>query len=145
VIYWTLLKQFWYVGIILILGLLVAYYHGEYVQAEQNLAVFVRTTEAVGKQAAANNRRREDEWKKKATNAWISRDDARRRLRDAEDSSRSRPPLTPRLAAGAAEICFEPTVFAGAIERFRAGVRGLVREGDAAQIDAASLLEAWPR
>jgi len=110
---------------------------------KEEYATFQADVRAKGELAEKERIRKEAEYAKSIKTAVSGRADALKRLRDSTSSRRAS--LSPIAPAGSDLLCFSATEFDRAIEHYRGRVRGVVTEGDAAQIDAKSLLEAWPR
>lgn len=109
--------------------------------------LFVAETKALGAKAEADKVIKEKKDADQITAAVAGRDTAIRRLRELEKAraSVSRVPLTPAAAQGSSYQCFEPKALSAAVERYRGRVRNFVTQGDEAAIDAAALIQAWPK
>lgn len=110
---------------------------------EAQFESFKDKTAALGEQAKAHKIEKEANDAKAIQSALGERDAAIKRMRDYI-ASRSRVPLTPASPGGGDKICFSQKALSAAVERYRAGVRGIIEQGDAAQIDAQTLVNGWP-
>ena len=149
-----IISKFEIYGIILViiaLAMGAAYYKGHKAGADevqQKFDLFTAQVKAEGEKAKADALQKEKDYATQITTATDARNAALSRLQLAQaaaNSSRNRVSLTPAPAAGSTKICFEPVAFAAAIERYRQRVAGVVGTGDSAQIDAQTLIQAWPK
>ena len=129
--------------IVLGLGMAVKVQTARLDAAKAEHAAFVAQVKQNGEIAAKAAKLKEAQDAKQISDAITARNAALKRLRDDNSASR-RVPIVPAAAAGSETICFQQSALSAAVERYRAGVRGLVAEGDAAQIDAIALIQAWP-
>jgi len=127
-------------AVLLGLGLTIQTQRLKAVKAEY--AQYQAGVKAQGELAIKANKAKEAQYAKNIKSAVAGRDAALKRLRDSAGSSAA--PISPKPPAGSDQLCFDPPAFAAAVEAFRSGVQGIVTEGDAAQIDAESLVQAWP-
>lgn len=150
----TLLAKFWFVIPIALLMASTAYYkhdakseHTERVKVAAEYEQFTVGVKLAGDKATLEAKRKDAENAKTIQSAVAGRADALKRLRDSVQGNSSGRPLslTPAVAAGTSEICFEPTAFAAAVEQYRRSVRRIVEQGDEAQIDAQALIQGWPK
>ena len=153
-IWLSLLRQFWFVIPILALTASTAYYrhsagqeHDKRIKIESEYQTFTDKVEAAGRLAEAKKLESEARYAKSINSALGSRDAALRRLREQAEANSGRGivPLTPAPAQGSDRICFSPPEFAAAVAEFRGRIQEIARTGEAAQIDAKTLLESWPK
>lgn len=143
------------VVVILSLTVGVHHYRSEYVRVSSEYDGYKKVVEAQGKQAIAESKLQETKNETKIELATRSRDDALKQLRIAQAAANAagrRMPEAPRAPAGSKTVCFDADKYNTAFSKYRErltgsmeGLRGLAIEGDRAQIDAKSLLEAWPK
>jgi len=112
--------------------------------AKAELAAFTASVQAAGEQAIQRRKVVEDANKKRLQNARAGWATSLACLRDDTCAGRSSVPIVPTPPSGTAEICYDQTKLAEAVERYRKRVQGLVTEGQLAQADAVALLAAWP-
>ena len=144
--YLTLLMRFWFLIPIAILTATTAYYKHEATYNHDQLITYKATVDALGQAQAQASRQKDAEHAKTIANAVTDRDLAIKRLRESETSRRaSYLSVVPDAPASGGGLCFDPSAITAAVERYRQRVAGVVAEGDAAQIDARALLQAWPR
>ena len=113
-------------------------------------AAFKAQVKAEGDLAIKQAKAKEAQDAKQIKDALTQRDIALAKLRS--NSSRSRNLSASATApAGSQSVCLGSTAYNAALERYRGrlklsldGIAGLATEGDAAQIDAAALIQAWP-
>lgn len=139
-----ILGRFWWLPVVIVLSLATLYYKHAYNASEARYVVFEAKVEALGEAAKVAAKKEELKHEQAISAAVAGRDVARKRLREQIAGS-GRVSLTPQTAPGSDAICFGTAEFAAAVERYRAGVRGLVGAGDEAAIDAKTLLEGWPK
>ena len=151
-------------GIILVvLGLAIgaAYLKGHnsgYVEGKQEIQVqfdrFVNDTKAAGLKAEADKLAKEKEDAKRLDDAVATRNDALKRLLDAQTAARTRfraVPRNPTAPSGSSKVCFNSGAYNAAFQQFGAGITrflqdtsGFAYEGDSANLDAKALIQAWP-
>jgi hypothetical protein len=119
-------------------------------QADYDL--FVAKVKKEGDLALAEAAKKEKGYADQITVATSARDAALLKLRQSA-ANPGRGPLSPSPspAPGSKQVCLDPTAYAAALAGYRerlATILGridqLAPEGDAAQIDAQTLLKAWP-
>ena len=117
---------------------------------KEQFAVFKAQVEVLGKQAKAAAEKKDKDNAKQIKDALASRDVALSRLRSHTRSSPVSDNSAP--ASAGATICLPTATYNSAmgefgkrLERFMADTGGYSQEGDAAQIDAQSLLQSWPK
>ena len=133
-------------GVAIVMLLMLAgihYYKSKYEVTDARFDAFKSETKALGEAAKANKALQEAANARQITDAVTSRDDALKRL-SQERARSNRVPLTPAAASGSDQICFGQKALSAAVERYRAGVLGLVTQGDECAIDARTLIQAWP-
>lgn len=114
-------------------------------------ATFKAQVEANGKIAEAKAKEKEVRDAKQIQVAVAQRDVALGRLRDATSAASRRLSDSPAAPAGSQNVYLESAAYTAAFREFReqlersmAEAIRLAAEGDAAQIDAQTLLNAWP-
>ena len=114
---------------------------------------FKQTVEANGKRAQAEAKLKETQNAQAISGALTERDAALGRLRDSQKRSASRRvSKAPAAPAGSDQVCIGSAAYNAAFQRFRErlvsnldGLGALAVEGDEAQLDAQTLIQAWPR
>jgi len=145
-IWLPLLQRSWWAIPALGLVLATVYYRTEYHLSEAHFGAYRTQIEAVAAQAQLAAKLKEETNAKTIVDAVADRNDAISRLQLAEAANRSkRVPLTPAPAQGSASLCFDPPALSSAVEQYRGRVRGLVTQGDEAQIDSQTLIKSWPK
>ena len=147
-IFLSLLGRFWFVPVILIMGLAVHHYRTELRVTTAEFEAYKSKVAELGAQAEKRKIEVESANANQIRDAVSSRNAALASLRAAQAQAaagRSRVPLTPAAAAGSGALCFDQKALSAAVERYRERVRGLVEIGDEAQIDAQALVRAWPK
>lgn len=130
----------------------VHHYRSELNVTEAQFGAFKAQVEAVGKQAEAAAKLQEVANAAKISSAMSDRDAALARLRGVQaNANRSFVPNNPAAPAGSRQVCFDSKAYSAAFERFGTGldaslrrITGVAVEGDVAQLDAVTLLKAWP-
>ena len=157
----ALLRQFWYVPIMLGIFLWGQYWHHETKDVRKDLAVvqanfdsFKDKTSALGEQAKANKALQEKADEDRIRAANTDRDAALDKLRRAQAAANSAGrgvSSNPVAPAGSRQVCFDAAGYNTAFQQFGAGLNrfiqatsGFAFEGDAAAIDAKALIQAWP-
>lgn len=112
-------------------------------------AVFKANVEILGKKAKEDADKKEKADAKKIKDAVSERDAALKRLR--ERPHRSDLSAAPVAPTSSGSVCFPTSAYNAALGRYRerlerglGGIQSIATEGDAAQIDAQSLIRAWP-
>ena len=151
----SLLARFWYAPIMLCLFLWGEWWHHEAKDVKKDLDVLTVKVEANGKIAEANAKLKEAEYDKNLSAATAGRDDALKRLQLAKAEANSagrRVSSNPAAPAGSSKVCFNSPAYDAAFKRFGErlntvlqGITGLAYQGDAANIDAKALIDAWPK
>ena len=131
---------------------LVHYYRSELKVTEAQFESFKDKTAALGEAAKAAKVLKETQDAKQIADAVVARDDALAKLRQSAGAGSRRLSSAPAAPAGSNQICFGAAAYTAAfaefgksLGRFMAETNGLAIEGDAAQIDAKSLIQAWPK
>lgn len=151
-------------GIVLVvLSLLMAgaYFkghHSGYVDGRQEEKVlfdaFVNETKAAGLKQQQDNLDKEKSYATNIANAHAGRDAALselQRVQSAASAGRRASGSNPVAPAGSRQVCIDTSAYNAAFQQFGKQLdgflqttRGLAVEGDAAQIDAQSMIRAWP-
>lgn len=153
-----------YAIIAAVLGLAIfgAYFTGHhrgYVEGEQVVQVkfdkFVNDTTAAGLKAQQDNLDKEKLYATNIANATAGRAYALgelQRLQAAASAGRRASTSNPRAAAGSKQVCIDSAAYNAAFQQFGSkldgfiqAARGFAIEGDSAQIDAKSVIDAWPK
>jgi len=115
-------------------------------------AKFLSDTKIAGLQAIADNKQKELDNAKRIADADDARDAALSKLRQSTYSGRRASTENPAAPAGSSKVCYDSKQFDAAFRQFGADLdqfisdaRAIVVEGDAANIDAESLIESWPK
>lgn len=131
-------------------------HHVGYVAGQKNIQTkfdaFVNDTKAAGLQAQKDNLEKERLYATQITTANVERSDALKRLSVTQANSNRRASAdNPSAAAGSKAVCISSDAYNSAFQQFGKQLDGfiqdarkLIGEGDAAQIDAQTLLKAWP-
>ena len=113
-------------------------------------AAFVAQVKQNGEIAAKAAKLKEAQDAKQIKDAISGRDLALAKLHNTNPAKRNLS-ATASAPAGSNEVCLGSAAYNVAMERYRGrlergmdGITGLAREGDAAQIDAIALIQAWP-
>ena len=117
---------------------------------KKEAAAFVAQVEANGKIAEAAAKLKEAQDAKQIKDALTQRDVALAKLR-GHNSSGYRLPTAAIAAGSGSQVCFGADAYHAAmgafgksLERFVDDAHGFAEQGDAAQIDAVTLIQAWP-
>lgn len=151
----TKLEIYAAIGLMLVLAMLGAYFKGKHDGGQivqLKFDVFVSEVKAAGAKAEADKAIKEKADAEKITAAVAGRDVALARLRDAQASAASRRlPSNPAAPSGSNKVCFSSTAYNAAFKQFGDGLNkflqsatGFAIEGDTAQLDAQTLVNAWP-
>lgn len=134
-------------------------HHRGYVEGEQVVQVkfdkFVNDTTAAGLKAQQDNLDKEKTYATNIANATAGRAYALgelQRLQAAASAGRRASTNNPSAAAGSKQVCIDSAAYNAAFQQFGSkldgfiqAARGLAVEGDSAQIDAKSVIDAWPK
>ena len=138
----SLLIRFWYFIPILLLAFSTWYYKTGMERTQRHYDGYKAEVRILGEIAEKAAKQKEAEYEQKIKLSMSNRLASYKRVRE---QSRERPvSITPAIAPGSEQICFDPPAFDAAIEQYRERVRRLVEQGDEAQIDAETLINAWP-
>lgn len=151
----ALLRQFWPYIVMALLAAAVYHYKHDAKDARNELALFKADIATKAAQAERDAAKKEKADEQKINAAVAGRDAALASLRAAQaqrNSGRGSVPYTALASPAGSQKCIDPAAATAAVERYRRAVaegRRRVEEivgiGDEAQIDAKSLLSAWPQ
>lgn len=124
-------------------------------EVQTKFDAFVNETKAAGLKQQQDNLDKEKTYAAQIATANTGRADALQRLQlaqqAAERAGRRAASNNPAAAAGRSKVCFTAAGYNAAfkqfgadLDRFIQNARGFAVEGDAAQIDATTLIRAWP-
>lgn len=157
----TRLEIYGIIALVLALAIGGAYaygHHGGYVEGSHDVQVkfdaFVNDTKAAGLKAQQDNLDKEKLYATNIANANAGRATALselQRVQAAASAGRRASSSNPAAPAGSSYVCIESKSYNAAfqqfgkrLDEFLPAVRGLAVEGDKAQIDAQSMIRAWP-
>lgn len=116
---------------------------------QHDFEVFRVQVETLGREAERKAHEKEKADAAKIQTAVSERDAALAKLRS--NSGSRRVSTNPAAPAGSSQVCFRSDAysaafseFSGSLNRFLGEAYGLAIEGDAAQIDAQTLIKSWP-
>ena len=117
-----------------------------------DFSAFKAQVKQLGEQAEKEARAKEKANEKRIADANTERDAALKRLRERRYPGGGIVSRAPAAPAGSSQVCIGAEAynaafreFSQSLERFLAEAFGYAQDGDAAQIDAETLLKAWPK
>ena len=131
-------------AVILVMGIALKVQGSRLQSCKDEYAAFVANVKAQGELAKAQAIKKEAQDAKQIQDAVSQRDLALKRLRQSANTPSRNLPLVPAAAKGSDTICFGAKALNAAVERYRGDVRQLAESGDEAQLDAVTLIQAWP-
>jgi hypothetical protein len=146
---WFVLAAALYMGYLYVQA---EHYKHEYEAEEAVYAKFVAETKAVGLQAIADNKQKELDNAKRLAAANDARDAATACLRDDKCAGRRSVSANQPASFGNGQVCADASAVDAAFQRYTdrlnailPRIDGLATQGTEANIDAASLIQAWPK
>lgn len=137
-----------------------AYFHHQgYIDGRKDVQVqfdaYRNEVNAASLSAEKEKTRMEKIYEDRVASADAGRNSALAGLRAAQaaaSSGRSASASNPVAPSGSKQVCFDAPAYTAAFQQFGKqldgfiqGARGLIVEGDSAQIDAQTILNAWPK